>query len=60
MTIRVCDNCNNEIKDKYYLVRLNWTLCTRQVVNEEKNTPSLELCENCFNKTLENLGLDKE
>jgi hypothetical protein len=59
MTIRVCDRCEHEIK-KYYKVHLSYTLIYSNGEDSEKQTPYLELCEDCLHDVLEELGLDKE
>lgn len=63
MIKRICDCCGAEIKKEFVKFHINWNMANSRSgeSNEHpRNTPYLEYCEDCFNKALENLGLDKE
>lgn len=63
MIKRVCDCCGAEIKKEFVLFKINWNMAdavSGEVTTNDYRTPSLEYCEDCFNKALEKLGLDKE
>ena len=63
MIKRICDCCGAEIKKEFVHFYINWSMAdavSGELSKKDHNTPNLEYCEDCFSKTLENLGLDKE
>lgn len=64
MIKRMCDCCGEEIKSNFFIkFRINWNMAEvvrGRLSEQEHNTLYLEYCEDCFNKVLENLGLEKE
>lgn len=63
MIKRVCDYCGAEVKNCFVKFRINWNVAEAvngRLSEQEHNTLYLEYCEDCFNKALENLGLDAE
>lgn len=63
MIKRVCDCCGAEIKKEFANFHIKWNMAdavSGEVTDNDHKTPYLEYCEDCFNKTLEKLGLEKE
>lgn len=64
MIKRICDCCGVEIKKEFVQFHINWNMADavsgESGKESSRDTPYLEYCEDCFNKALERLGLDKE
>lgn len=64
MIKRICDCCGTEIKKEFVNFHINWNMADavsgENGKEKPRDTPYLEYCEDCFSKTLEKLGLDKE
>ena len=63
MIKRICDCCGAEIKKEFVQFHITWNKAdavSGECDNEKpRNTPYLEYCEDCFNKALEKLGLER-
>ena len=64
MIKRICDCCGEEVRKEFVNFYIKWNMAdavSGECNNEKpRDTLSLEYCEQCFNKLLENLGLEKE